>query len=369
LRRTGVEGKARVYVIGGEALRWEDLKEWRPQGGRYINEYGPTETVVGCSVYQVPDEQRSGGSVPIGRPIANMQLYVLDHFLHPSPVQVPGELYIGGAGVARGYLNRPALTAEKFIPHPFSDEPGARLYRTGDLARYLPDGNLEFLGRIDHQVKILGYRVEIGEIEAVLKEHPSIGETFVMDYLDASGDRRLVAYLVAGAEPAPPVSDLRRFLQEKLPDYMIPSSFMWLDALPLSASGKVERRLLPAPEHSRQRAGEAYVAPHNEIEQTIATVWQEVLQVAQVGIHDNFFDLGGDSIRVYEVHNKLRERLSVQLSILDLFRYPTVEALAHHASEDQGAETSIRQTQDRAAKRAEAAQRRKQHTKGKTANV
>jgi amino acid adenylation domain-containing protein len=364
-------GRARAFIIGGENLQSATLRFWQESSPEtvLINEYGPTETVVGCSIYQVPDEQRSGGSVPIGRPIANTQLYVLDHFLHPAPVQVPGELYIGGAGVARGYLNRPALTAEKFIPHPFSTEPGARLYRTGDLARYLPDGNMEFLGRIDHQVKILGYRVEIGEIEAVLKEHPSIGETFVMDYMDASCDRRLVAYLVAGAEPAPPVSDLRRFLQEKLPDYMIPSSFMWLDALPLSASGKVERRLLPAPEHSRQRAGEAYVAPHNEIEQTIAIVWQEVLQVAQVGIHDNFFDLGGDSIRVYEVHNKLRERLSVQLSILDLFRYPTVEALAHHASEDQGAETSMRQTQDRAAKRAEAAQRRKQHTKGKTANV
>ena len=218
--------------------------------------YGPSEDTT-YSTYAL---RKSGGPATIGRPIANTQIYILDPHLQPVPLGVPGELHIGGAGLARGYLNRPELTAEKFIPDPFSNEPGARLYQTGDLARYLPDGNIEFLGRLDHQVKIRGFRIELGEIETALNTYPAVREAVVVAREDNPGDKRLVAYVVLGQEQALTISDLRGFLKQKLPDYMVPSAFVALDALPLTPNGKVDRRALPAPDLSKLESDGVYVA-------------------------------------------------------------------------------------------------------------
>jgi amino acid adenylation domain-containing protein len=359
-----------AFIIGGENLLAENLRFWQEHAPEtlLINEYGPTETVVGCSIYRVSSQQKLSGSVPIGRPISNMQLYVLNDQLQPVPVGVAGELYIGGEGLARGYLKRPELTAEKFIPDHLGGEPGKRLYRTGDLARYQPDGNLEFLGRIDQQVKIRGYRVETGEVEAILEQYPMIREAFVMAFEAEPGDTHLVAYLVAAEGTSVAFGELREFVGAKLPDYMIPSAVVWLDELPLTASGKIDRRALPAPTMTREATGKAYVAPQTDAERLIVTTWQEVLEIEQVGVHDNFFDLGGDSFRVYEVHLKLRERLSSSLSILDLFKYPTVETLATHVSRETSEESSFEQTQERAQKRREAAGRRRGPARGGKSN-
>jgi amino acid adenylation domain-containing protein len=362
-------GRTRRFVIGGESLQAEVLRFWQDAAPEIvlINEYGPTETVVGCCVYEVPAGEHLAGAVPIGRPISNTQLYLLDRFLQLAPVGVAAELYIGGAGVARGYLNRPDLTAERFVPNPFAPKTGGRLYRTGDLARYRADGQLEFLGRLDDQLKIHGYRVEADEVSATLRQHSSLREAFVTAYEEPGGDKRLVAYLVAG-EQTPSESDLRDFLKEKLPEYMIPSAFVWLDALPLTVGGKVDRRALPAPGVLRPQLATAYVAPQGDVEEIIAGLWREVLQVERVGIHDNFFDLGGDSFGVYEVFSKLHKALASDLSILDLFKYPTVSALAHHLkSLGQGQRTvpSSEETKERARKRSQANSRRRQLTKDK----
>jgi amino acid adenylation domain-containing protein len=360
-----VAGRARAFVIGGENLLGEALRfwqEWAP-GTALINEYGPTETVVGCCVYRVGEGERFAGAVPIGRPIANTRLFVLDRYGRPLPVGAAGELYIGGAGVGRGYLKRGGLTAERFVPDELSGEWGARLYRTGDLVRRLADGGLEFLGRIDQQVKILGYRVETGEVEAALRRHPSVAEAYVTAYEEKTGNKRLAAYLVASGPQPPPAEELRAFVKQRLPEYMIPSSFVWLDALPLSASGKVDRRSLPPPEPPQGRTGKAYSEPQSEMEVAIAAVWREVLEVGEIGRDDNFFDLGGDSFRVYEVHTKLRATLGQDLTILDLFRYPTIEALAKFLSEATNG-ASFEQVEDRAAKRRQASNRRKRTARG-----
>jgi amino acid adenylation domain-containing protein len=366
LKPEDAAGCTRAFVIGGENLLAQNLRFWQEHAPQtlLINEYGPTETVVGCSIYQVSSGQKLTGSVPIGRPISNMQLYVLNEQLQPVPVGAPGELYIGGEGLARGYLKRPELTAEKFIPDHLGGMPGTRLYRTGDLARYQPDGNLEFLGRIDQQVKIRGYRVETGEVEAVLEQYPAIREAFVMAYEAEAGDKHLVAYLVGSEGTSVAASELREFVGAQLPDYMIPSAFVWLNELPLTAGGKIDRRALPAPSVTRETNGKDYVAPQTDAERLIAQTWQEVLEVQQVGLHDNFFDLGGDSFRVYEVHLKLRTSLSPSLSILDMFKYPTVEALAAHVNNGAGEDSSFEQTNERAQKRREAAARRRGKSNG-----
>ncbi|HZA22932.1 MAG TPA: amino acid adenylation domain-containing protein, partial [Dehalococcoidia bacterium] len=238
----------RAFVIGGENLTAEQIAFWQKHasGTLLFNEYGPTETVVGCVVYEAAS-WRGAGSVPIGQAIPNTQVYVLDHFLEPLPIGVPGELYIGGAGVARGYLHRPDITAERFIPHPFSELPGERLYRTGDVARYRADGNLEFLGRIDHQVKVRGFRIELGEIDAVLGSHPGVQEAVVGVREDTPGEKRLVGYYVAGAAVVEPEA-LRGYLKAKLPEHMVPGAWVALEALPLTPNGKVDRKALPAPE-------------------------------------------------------------------------------------------------------------------------
>ncbi|HEY9799811.1 MAG TPA: amino acid adenylation domain-containing protein, partial [Leptolyngbyaceae cyanobacterium] len=295
-------GRTKAFIIGGENLTTQHISFWQKYAPNtvLINEYGPTETVVGCCIYQVPQNHNYSSSIPIGHPIANTQLYVLDQYLQPVPKGVIGELYIGGAGLARGYLNQPELTAQKFIPHPFNDEPGARLYRTGDQVRFRVDGTLEFLGRLDDQVKLRGFRIELGEIESLLCLHPTVKDAVVTVREDVAGDQRLVAYLVVQVESLS-VEDLRHFLQQKLPDYMIPSAFIPLQNFPLTANGKVDRKALPAPDKINAEIEQFYVAPRNSLEAQMAEIWSQVLRVEKVGIHHNFFTLGGHSLLVTQL--------------------------------------------------------------------
>jgi amino acid adenylation domain-containing protein/non-ribosomal peptide synthase protein (TIGR01720 family) len=316
-------GCAAAFVIGGEPLAAEQLAFWRRHAPdlRLINEYGPTETVVGCSIHEMPAALPAAGPVPVGRPIANTRLLLLDRQLSPVPIGVSGEIYIGGAGVCRGYLHRPGLTAERLVPDPFGAG-GERLYRTGDLARLLADGTLELLGRMDHQVKIRGFRIELGEIEAALLSQPGVREAAVLAREDAPGDRRLVAYLtgdVAGEE-------LRRALSERLPDYMVPAAFVRLAALPLTANGKLDRGALPAPE--RESSPGTYVAPRTPFEEMLAGIWGELLGIERVGSSDHFFALGGHSLLATQVMSRLRAAFGVEIPLRDLFEAPTVGGLA-----------------------------------------
>jgi amino acid adenylation domain-containing protein len=342
---------AAVLVVGGEALTAEHVAFWRSQSPstRIVNEYGPTETVVGCCVYELPAGEELDGALPIGRPIANTQLYVLDERQRPVPTLAAGELYIGGDGLARGYLGQPSLTAERFVPDPFSTELGARLYRTGDLARHHAEGRLEFLGRVDDQVKVRGFRVELGEIEAALAGDDSVSEAAVALRGDAPGGQRLVAYYVGEAEAGP----LRERLRLLLPDYMVPSAYVRLARLPLTPNGKVDRRALPAP--LGQAAGAAYTAPRTEAEQIIAALWSEVLGVERVGVDDNFFDLGGHSLLLVRVSRGLQEAFGREIQVIDLFKYPTVQALAVFLSEGGAEGTAVERSQQRAQERKDSA--------------
>jgi acyl carrier protein len=297
--------------------------ELLPQASLF-NEYGPTEGTVWTTVHKCAPRDRAT-TVPIGRPVPNVQTYVLDDRLQPVPVGVAGELYIGGEGVARGYRHHAAQTAARFMPHPYSTESGARLYATGDLARYLPDGTLEFLGRRDQQIKIRGYRIELGEIEATLSEHPLVRQAVV-----EKRESRIVAYLTAVGPVT--TEDLREFVRERLPEYMLPSQFILLDAIPLGANGKVNRNALPAPSASRPALRASYAAPQTPLEQTIAAVWQEFLKLDTVGVNDIFFELGGHSLLLVLVHETLQQRLEREVSIADMFKFPTVRALAQHLS-------------------------------------
>jgi amino acid adenylation domain-containing protein/non-ribosomal peptide synthase protein (TIGR01720 family) len=328
-----VAKSARSFVIGGEQLEAEAVAFWRRHAPDtlLVNEYGPTETVVGCCVYTVDSKTRNAGAIPIGRPIANTQLYILDRHREPVPIGVVGELYIGGHGVARGYWNQATLTAEKFVPDPFNREPGARLYRTGDLARYLSDGNIEFLGRIDNQVKVRGYRIELGEIESTLSQHPAIRESVVLAREDSPGDKRLVAY-VAVTDPAADLPDqLRAHLRERLPEYMVPAAFVSLEQLPLTPNGKVDRKALPAPEY----AGAEYVAPRNATEEKLAAIWAKVLKRERVGVNDNFFELGGHSLLAVTLIERMR-RAGLNADVRALFTTPTLAELAAAVGGESG---------------------------------
>ncbi|MBD2040985.1 amino acid adenylation domain-containing protein, partial [Microcoleus sp. FACHB-672] len=329
-------GQTRAFIIGGEALLGKTLSYWRTQSPqtRLINEYGPTETVVGCCIYEVPEDAELSGAMPIGNPIANTQLYILDKHLQAVPVGLQGELYIGGAGLARGYLNRPDLTAEKFIANPFFDTgkdsvfTSNRLYKTGDLARYLPDGTIEYLGRIDNQVKLRGFRIELGEIEAALSQHPAVRETAVIVREDVAGDKRLVAYVVPSEiSDSALTKELRHFLEATLPHYMVPSAFVMLDVLPLTTNGKVDRKALPAPDASTALA-ETFVAPRSPLEAALTAIWADVLGLQQVGTQDNFFELGGHSLLGMQVISRLRNSYQVELPLRSLFEAPTVAELA-----------------------------------------
>ena len=322
---------ARFMVIGGENLSAETTAFWREHAPHttLVNEYGPTETVVGCCVYTVPaDPPASVTTVPIGRPIHNTQLYVLDQRMRPVPTGVSGELFIGGLGLARGYLNRPDLTAERFLPHPFGRQPGTRLYRTGDLARYREDGVLECLGRVDQQVKIRGYRIELGEIEAVLGQHRSVRETAVIAWTDPGDDKQLVAYVVPEAVGAAAPCELRDFLSERLPEYMVPARFIQLDALPLTKNGKLDRRALPQPDGQSASSQTTFVPPRTPIEEVLAGIWAEVLQVDAVGVNDNFFALGGHSLVAIQAITRVRELFNMELLLRTFFESPTVAQLA-----------------------------------------
>jgi amino acid adenylation domain-containing protein len=335
----GWQSKNTMKILcGGEALDSSLAYQLLERGQEVWNLYGPTETTIWSAVQKVNSQEQQQGVSSIGRPIANTQFYILDPHQQLVPVGVPGELHIGGVGLARGYWNRPELTGEKFIPSPF--ESGKRLYKTGDLARYLADGKIEFLGRIDHQVKIRGFRIELGEIEALLEQHPQVRETVVVAREDIPNDCRLVAYLVTHGNATPSVNELRGFLKEKLPEYMLPSAFVGLDALPLTPNGKVDRRALKAPENLRPELTASFQPPQSEMEQQIAKFWQEVLHLDKVGIHDNFFDLGGHSLLILQVNNKLRAILQQDISVVTMFQNPTIYSLAEYLSK-QTKEKSI----------------------------
>ncbi|HEY3787707.1 MAG TPA: non-ribosomal peptide synthetase, partial [Urbifossiella sp.] len=327
---------------------------------RLHNEYGPSETHVVTELAMDPDPERWVKRPSVGRPISNTQIYILDRAGNPAPIGVPGELHIGGGGLARGYLGRDALTADKFIADRFRERPGARLYRTGDQARWLADGAIEFIGRLDGQIKIRGYRIEPGDIETALEKHPLIREACVIAHEFGPSDKRLVAYLATGQAQAPGVSEIRAFLAAKLPEYMIPSSFMPLETLPLNANGKVDRKALPLPEAARPNLNAAYLAPESGTEKVIAALWTEVLRMDKVGIRDNFFDLGGNSVMIVRIHHRLKQHLGRDFPLIALFQYPTIDTLAQFLHpKDAASEKPQAAILDRATKQREAlAQRR-----------
>ncbi|WP_435021130.1 amino acid adenylation domain-containing protein [Tundrisphaera sp. TA3] len=334
-----VAGRTRAFVVGGESLTAEHVAFWREHAPDtvLINEYGPTETVVGCCIQQVGGEA-DGPTIPIGKPIASTRMYVLDARMRPVPPGVTGELYIGGAGVARGYLNRPGLTAERFVPDPFGKEPGARLYRTGDLGRWRADGLLECLGRIDHQVKVRGYRIELGEVEAALSGLPGVGEAAVIAHDDAVGEKALAAYVAPRpGEPAPTANDLRAALREALPEYMVPSTFVLLDRLPLTANGKVDRDALPDPVAAREDDGTGYVPPRGPVEEALVGLWGEMLGRERIGVHDNFFDLGGHSLIATQLVARLRDVFAVEPPLRGFLEAPTVAGLSRLIEQEMAA--------------------------------
>ena len=318
----------RQVICSGEVLPLELQEGFFARLDAHLsNLYGPTEAAVGVTSWICVRKGQSH-SVPIGRPIANSEIYILDAHLQPVPVGVTGELYIGGVGVGRGYHHHPELTAEKFVPHPWSQERGACLYRTGDLGRYLPDGIIEYLGRMDQQVKVRGYRIELGEIEAVLGQHPAIQEVVVLACEDVPGEKHLVAYPVMLQGQTFTIGDLRTYLQDRLPAYMIPSAFVTLDALPLTPNGKVDRRALPKPDVVRLEREGAFVSARTSAEEVVAEIWAEVLPVEHVGIYDNFFELGGHSLLATRLIGRVRAVLQVEVPLRAVFETPTVAGLA-----------------------------------------
>jgi amino acid adenylation domain-containing protein len=315
----------RLMLTGGDKLR-RVTNDGLPF--KLINNYGPTENSVVATSSEVQTGSDQTRDPAIGKPISNVQVYLLDQHLQPVPEGIPAELVIGGESLARGYFNSPELTAEKFVPNPFNKEAGARLYRTGDLARLLSDGNIEFLGRIDHQVKIRGFRIELGEIEAALSRHPAVREAVVMAHEDAREEKRLVAYFVADAESEVTGSELRGFLKQELPDYMVPNTFVPLTRLPLTQNGKVDRRALPVPEHSAADSREAYLMPRDTVELELTRIWEEVLAVERIGVRDNFFSLGGHSLLAVQLMNRVQTLAGKPIPLSILFEEATIEHLA-----------------------------------------
>jgi len=322
----------RLVIFGGEALEPKRLRGWFERHGdihpQLVNMYGITETTVHVTWRTLSLEDTEGvAGCLVGRPLSDLHAYLLDAWGHLVPAGVAGELYIGGAGLARGYLNRPDLTAERFVPNPFNEIPGERLYRTGDLARYRADGVIEYLGRIDHQVKIRGFRIELGEIETQLLTHPSVKDAVVLARDALNGGKHLVAYIVGTKTTMPEIEILRQYLQGVLPDYMVPSAFVALQTLPLTANGKLDRNALPDPDFGAQ-AAKHYVAPRNETEAQLAAIWAEVLELARVGIHDNFFELGGHSLLATQVISRVRSSFDIELPLRALFDAVTVARLS-----------------------------------------
>jgi len=341
-----------TIIVAGEACP-KDLvnrhNELFPKT-KLFNEYGPTEGTVWSSVYDC-SAQKLETQVPIGNPVLNSQIYLLNANMRPVPVGVPGELYIGGPGLTRGYLNRPELAADKLVPNPFGDESGARLYRTGDLARYLPDGNIEFLGRADHQVKIRGYRIELGEIETVLNQHAAVKENVIVtkdsfseQKTPAGGEDRIVAYVVLENGQQPKITELRSFINERLPEFMLPSFFVFLESLPLTPNGKVDRKALPEPDHARPDLEETFVGPRNQVEEVLTGIWTEILDIEKVGVYDNFFELGGHSILVTRLVSRIRDALQVEVPLRTIFEMPTVAELTEMLFQDPEKRSKIEKT-------------------------
>ncbi|MEW6304922.1 MAG: amino acid adenylation domain-containing protein [Verrucomicrobiota bacterium] len=330
-------GSLRFVIFGGEALEMQSLKPWFERHGdqrpQLVNMYGITETTVHVTYRPLRKDDVNSGSV-IGRQIPDLELYILDKAGQPAPIGVPGEIHVGGSGVARGYLNRPELTSEKFIANPFSQDAKGRLYRTGDLARFLPNGDIEYLGRIDDQIKIRGFRIEPGEIESELCRHRSVREAVVVAREENREDKRLIAYLTTRTHQ-PPVDELRGFLASRLPDYMIPSAFVFLDKFPLTNNGKVDRRALPAPIYDRRNGHKSSLAPRTKVEKTIAGIWRDVLGVKDVGLEDNFFEMGGHSLLLVQVHDRLRTALGRDVPLTKLFQHPTITGLTKYFNEER----------------------------------
>jgi amino acid adenylation domain-containing protein len=331
---SGAEGKTvlprKCLVIGGEKFTWELLHQIRANGScQVMNHYGPTET-MGCCTFVVDDHQFDEtwkpATVPLGRPMSNQQLYIVDRYLHAVPVGVPGELCMSGAGLTDGYFNQPQQTAEKFVRNPFSQDPSARLYRTGDLARFLPDGNIEFLGRIDHQVKIRGFRVEPAEVEASVKRHPDVKQVVIVPEDGPDGEKILAAYIV----PTKQLSSvaLRAFLREQLPDYMVPSRMLMLDTLPLNRNGKIDLPLLAGLKEEDYNPVSDFIGPRNPTEERLAEIWSEVLQKDRISVHDDFFELGGHSLFAIQIISRIRNAFRVQLPLFSFLEAPTIADVA-----------------------------------------
>jgi amino acid adenylation domain-containing protein len=322
-------------ICSGEALSYElQEKFYSRLEAELHNLYGPTEASVDVTYWKC-EKEATRRAVPIGRPIANTQIYILDGGMKAVPVGVAGELYIGGVGLGRGYINRPDLTGERFVPNPYERGKGSRLYATGDLARYLVDGSIEYIGRLDHQVKIRGFRIELGEIEAVLAWHPQVRECLVTAHKDVSGETRLVAYLVGEGEGFPSGSELREYVGEKLPPYMMPTAFVRLEEMPVTANGKVDRKALPPADNLSLKPEAVYVEPQNEAQRLIAEVMRDLLRVDKIGIHHNFFDVGAHSLLMVQAHARLREAFKKEFPLLKIFESPTISSLARYLTEGE----------------------------------
>ncbi len=325
LLESGWEGNNPLTIIsGGEALTRELTDQLLARSTVLWNQYGPTETTI----YSTAAHISSVDGITIGKPIANTRVFILDPQLQPVPIGVPGELYIGGDGLARGYLYRPELTAERFVPNPFAENPGERLYRTGDLVRYLRNGNIEYLGRLDHQVKLRGFRIELGEIESVLSQHEHVKKAVVVAREDQPGNKQLVAYVIPESTP-PSAGDLRKYLQEKLPEYMLPAAFVFMETLPLTPNGKIDRRALPAPLRIVENAHKTLLTPRDNLELQLMHIWEKLLGIDEVGLLDNFFELGGHSLLAARLFAQIENRFGVHLPLATLFQSPTIEQLAN----------------------------------------
>jgi acyl-coenzyme A synthetase/AMP-(fatty) acid ligase/acyl carrier protein len=340
--RPDVFQNLRLVLLSGDWLPLTlpgQIKSWR-ECVQVVSLGGATEASIWSILYPIEEVSPDWKSVPYGKPMKNQRLYVFDEALEPSPVSVPGQLYIGGIGLAKGYWRNPEKTAASFITHPRT---GERLYRTGDLGRFLPDGNIEFLGREDFRLKIRGFRIEAGEIEAALNQHPAVKASIVTAFGENHSQKRLVAYIVPQQNAVPATSQLRQFLSEKLPDYMVPSAFVMLEALPLSANGKVNREALPQPDAAIQ-AAKIFVAPRTSVEEMLARIWSEILGIDRVSVSDNFFELGGDSLLVTLLATKIRQFFQVELCLRDLFEVQILSGIAEKISEIKSQKATIQES-------------------------
>ncbi|WP_375511408.1 amino acid adenylation domain-containing protein [uncultured Nostoc sp.] len=356
----------RQLLAGGDVLSVPHLQKFLQtiENCQLINGYGPTENTTFTCCHTITPPLRLDVSIPIGRPIANTQVYILDNNLQPVSIGESGELYIGGDGLARGYLNRPDLTNEKFIYYSFDTNLATRLYKTGDLARYLPDGKIEFLGRIDNQVKIRGFRIELGEIEREIAQHPDVRENVVLARQDQIGEKQLTAYIIPHYNSSYTHKNLRDFLQQRLPNYMVPSIFLMLESLPLTGNGKVDRHKLPAPSKQRLQLEQAYIAPQTDLERLLAGILSELLKIDRVGIDDNLFDLGATSISILQVAVRVQQELGTELPAVKLFQYSTICSLANYLHSNQNSQPSSNKLQNRAQRQQAARTRRRNHQQG-----